>query len=127
MKFHLVEKERADIDAIYSSFENEYLHTKIPNKELRVKYKLTHREFQDLTREIKAKYGLKKRHHHGEPSYIYKCKNGYFIQKNINGKDRYLVRVPHLAVAKILVEKCKAVDWDYEQCKEICSKWREYL
>ncbi len=118
VNFNLVEGSYRS-SSIYDDFATDYLKTNVPNKDLRVKYDLSHKEFWDLAREVREDYGLKKRPVHYIPRYYYRVKRGYIIQKRYGLEMVYLGFVQTEDMAKKMVELCKNASWHIDECRRI--------
>ena len=123
LNFNVVESAYVDIDSIYNDFQTDYLESTISNPDLRVKYNLSHKEFWDLTREIKDNLGLKKRPSVSYPKYYYKVKRGYIIKKRYGLDDVYIGWVKTEELAIQMVELCKKALWDVDVCRDIVRSY----
>ena len=130
MEFNVVEGEYADLDSIYSAFEEDYLHSDIYANDLRVKYNLTWGEFREIRDTVKKNNGISRRPRvdYRGAKYYYKRHDGTFlIQRRINQRTTYFGVVPNRSVARKVVELCKKAMWDIDVCREICQNWRTYI
>lgn len=123
--FNLIEGEYVDVESIYSDFKDDYLFTDVLNKDLRLQYGLSHKDFWDLARKVKKECGLNKRPR-TEGKYYYPVKSGFIIQKRYGLKNVYLGFVLSEEVAIKMVELCKNHNWNVDVCRDIIRNWREY-
>lgn len=128
MNFNIVDGSYADLNSIHDDFVQDYIFSnELSNKEIRKKYNLSHKEFRELSEEVKKEHGLSRRLIVFKDSkYYYKAKYGFMIQKRLNGRDYYVGHVPTEDVARKVVELCKKVQWDIDVCRKICKNWNKY-
>lgn len=118
MNFTVV--ENAEVNINFKAFEDEYLHSNILNEDLRVKYSLSKKNFQELTREIKNKYGYSKRPTINGKHY-YRHNGGWVISRKQNQKLIYYGNIPLYMGEDVLnkaLELCESHNWDIESSKK---------
>jgi len=127
MNFRIIEGDYADLDSIHDEFCEDYLFsTELSNVEIRKKYGLTVGEFEEFCRIVKKEFGFTRRPHGNYGKYYYKKKNGWVIQKKINGVVTYFGYVPSEKIAKELVRLCVLAGWEITICCEMVRNWRRY-
>lgn len=128
MKFNLIEGAYADLDSIHDEFCEDYLwSTELTNVEIRKKYGLTVKEFNEFAETVKKEFGISCRPRKDSGRYYYKRPFSWFIQKKIDGVLVYFGSVPTEEIAKQVVELCIACNWDLNTCFEFVHNWRYYV
>lgn len=131
MNFSIVEGERVNWDDIITDFEQDYIYsTELKNREIQQKYNLTIGEFNELTRFLKEKHGLKRRLTSPMKYGKYYCQNKlgtYNVVKLINNHTVYFGCVPTRDIAEKVVELCKKVEWDIDASKDIVHNYERYI
>ena len=128
MKFNVIEGSYADFDSIKEDFVQDYLFSfDLSNNEIRIKYGLTHGEFEELSKIVKSEYGYSRRPKKQiKGKYYYRTSNGFIIMKRIGDAQQYLGFVPSEEIAKKCVELCKRASWNVTLCKHLIKHWREF-
>ena len=130
MNFNIIEGDYDSWRNIKPLFEEDYLENQLTNRELKLKYDLSHRQFKELADEVKEEHNLGSRVEafiSGFPRH-YQYKDGLFqIRKRIDGEYVYFGSVPEEAVAVKMVELCKKKLWNVDECKDIIYNWRDYV
>lgn len=127
MNFNLVEGAYPDFDSIHDDFCEDYLWSdELSNPEIRKKYELSARDFNELTNLVKKEFGVSRRNTR-KGRYYYKVNSGFVIQKTINCVTVYFGIVPSECIARKIVELCKKMEWRVDACKDIVKNWREVI
>ena len=127
MEFSIVEGQYVDFEKIKEEFTYDYLHTSIPNPEIKKKYGLTKGEWKEYTDLVKKEHNLTRRPRKTKGKYYYKGTKGFRVAKWIDGKNYQFGTVPTEEIAQLLVEKCKEVEWNIDKCYQIVNSWRDYV
>ncbi|MBR3139865.1 MAG: hypothetical protein IKF11_03235 [Methanobrevibacter sp.] len=127
MNFNLIEGAYANFDSIHDDFCQDYLWSdELSNPEIRKKYELSARDFNELTNLVKKEFGVSRRNTR-KGRYYYKVNSGFVIQKTINCVTVYFGIVPSECIARKLVELCKKVGWNVDVCKDIVKNWKDVI
>jgi len=127
MNFNLIEGAYANFDSIHDDFCQDYLWSdELSNPEIRKKYELSARDFNELTNLVKKEFGVSRRNTR-KGRYYYKVNSGFVIQKTINCVTVYFGIVPSECIARKLVELCKKMEWRVDVCRDIVKNWKDVI
>lgn len=102
------------VDEIYEDFVEDYNNPHITAHDVRRINNLNSKQYSNL-RKIAIRNGdiPKVRHMNQTTAKFYsKTNDGYIVQKYINGRKLYVGKFPDQNTAELVVDMCKAVDWD---------------
>ena len=127
MNFQVVEGAYVDFNEIKEEFIHDYLYTDIPNPQIKKKYGLTKGEWKEFTDLVKKEHNIQRRPRKPKGKYYYHTNKGFRIAKWVDGCNYNFGTVPTEEIAKIIVEKCKEVEWNVTECYDIVHNWSEYI
>ena len=128
MKFNIHDGVYIDFEDIHDSFVEDYMFSsELSNKEIQCKYGMTNNEFRNFAREIREEFGVNRRPVERNGKYCYLLNGRWIIQKRIDDTNVYFGVVPSESIALKLVELCKNLQWNIDDCMNIVHNWREYI
>ena len=128
MNFNIIESNYIEWSRIHDDFAYDFLHSRLLNNEIRVKYNMTHGEFRECCRIIKKENNIRRRpfwrDRAKDTKYYSKMGSGFIITKRIDGKQIYFGYVPSEEIAKDIVQIFIGLSWDVEKCRKVFKEYK---
>ena len=120
MNFNIVEKEQVIVtDELYEQIKEEYISSDLKVTEIRKKHNLTHRDWKNISKQIREELNVKCRPRNAK--YYYKLAENRWRVCKWNG-----TKLVHLgdvwgdeSVVQEVVKLCEEASWDIDECKRI--------